>query len=502
MLRFIRQGQRWLVTALVAAIGGVFVLFFGPWDFSRNAGSTNTPISVDGVQYTSDDLARVRSNIEQQYRDSLGDQFDAVSKNLQIPDRAVRQLVDRAILAGEARRMGLAAGTGEVDGVIREAFSGFRDDDGHLDEEQARAYVVYEWGSVRRFKQEVRTDVLLRKLGRVLLGTAGASRAEALDSLRYRGEQVRIAFVALDPTTPPADLEVLPGDVEEFARGHGDQIREAYEADLSRYQLPARIRLRHVLVRVGPEGEEAAREQAEAIRGRIEAGEDMASVARERSDDEGSRKLGGDLGLLPVTEVSRTLRDAVEGIETGALSPVVRGEQGFHVVRLEESRAAETRSLEDVTLEIAEELQRHERATTWATERADALEQAIAKGESLEDAARELRLNIERTDFFQLRPDGFIPDLGDSVEVQTAAFAARLAHPTWPYPLAVGDKTVFIQLLERRDPDPAALEAGIDAERDRLTQEAQQRAEQLWLADRRTQLQAEGRIYIDPAALQ
>jgi len=486
----------------VVAIGGVFVLFFGPWDFSRNAANSSTPISVDGVQYTPDDLARVRSNIEQQYRDSLGDQFDAVSKNLQIPDRAVRQLVDRAILASEARRMGLAAGKGEVDRVIREAFSGFRDADGHLDEEQARAYVVYEWGSVRRFKQEVRTDILLRKLGRVLLGTAGASRAEALDSLRYREEQVRIAFVVLDPTNPPDDLEVSPGDVEEFARVHADQVREAYQADLARYRLPERIRLRHVLIRVGPEGEEAARQKADAIRSRIEAGEDMASVAREVSDDEGSRKLGGDLGLLPVTEVSRTLRDAVAGLETGELSAVVRGDQGFHVVRREGARAAETRSLEEATPEIAEELYRREKATRWATERADALEQAIAKGESLEDAARDLRLNIERTDFFQRRPDGFIPDLGDSTEVQTAAFAARLAEPTWPYPLAMGDKTVFIQLLERRDPDPAGLEARVDAERDRLTQEAQQRAEQLWLADRRTQLQAEGRIVIDPAVLQ
>jgi len=502
MLRFIRQGQRWLVTALVAAIGGVFVLFFGPWDFSQTAGKASAPISVDGVQYTPDDLARVRANIEQQYRDSLVDQFDAVSANLQIPDRSVRQLVDRAILASEARRMGLAAGKGEVDRLIREAFSSFRDSDGHLDEEQARSYVVYEWGSVRRFKQEVRTDILLRKLGRVLLGTAGVSRAEALDSLRYREEQVRIAFVVLDPNTVPDDLEVPPSDVEEFARVHADPIRKAYEADLSRFQLPARIRLRHILVRVGPQGEDAARQKAEAIRARIAAGEDMASVAREVSDDQGSRKLGGDLGLLPVTEVSRTLRDAVDGLETGVLSAVVRGEQGFHVVRREEARAAETRSLEDATPEIARELYRRERATTQATERADSLEQAIAKGESLEQAARELHLGIERTDFFARRPDGFIPDLGNSVEVQTAAFAARPSEPTWPYPLAMGDKTVFIQLLERRDPDAAALEAGADAERDRLTQEAQQRAEQIWLADRRAQLQADGRIFIDPTVLE
>jgi len=145
MLRFIRQGQRWVVTAVVVAIGGVFILFFGPWDFSRKGGaSASVPISVDGVQYRKEDVARVRENLEKQYRDQLGDQFDAISANLQLQDRAIRQLVDRAILAAEARRMGLTASDAEVQRLIVRAFSDFRDAEGRPDEEQARAYVNYE----------------------------------------------------------------------------------------------------------------------------------------------------------------------------------------------------------------------------------------------------------------------------------------------------------------------------------------------------------------------
>lgn len=500
MLRFIRQGQRWVVTAVVVAVGAVFVLFFGPWNFSRRGGqgSSTAPISVDGIQYQRDDVARIRENIEKQYRDQLGDQFDAVSGKLQLQDRAVRQLVDRAILADEAHRMGLTASDAEVQRVILRAFDGFRDADGNPDEEQARAYVNYEWGSVRHFKQAVRTDIIVQKLGRVLFASAGVSKAEARDSIRYRDEQVRIAFVALDPDVAPASLPTVPGDVEEFARSAADQIKAYYDENLSKYQLPERIRLRHVLI---SGTDDAARKRAEAVRARIEAGEDMGSVAREVSDDEGSKELGGDLGLLPVSQVAPVLREAVSGLEDHQLSPVIKGELGFHIVRVEERKPAETRSLDDVRLEIAKELYRKEQATKWATENADALADRIAGGESLEDAARDLKLPIERTALFHRRPDGFIPDLGDSVEVQTAAFALGKTGATWPHPLAAGNKTVFIQLLERKSPDAGEIESEVEAERERLVQQAQARAEQIWLADRRSQLQAEGRIHIDPSAL-
>lgn len=501
MLEFIRQGQRWIVTALVAMVGAVFILFFGPWDFTQTGGNASVPVEVSGVQYTVDDLRRLRANLERQYRDALGDRYDDLSEQLQLDDQAIRQLVDRAILADEARRMGLAASDEEVERLIRRTFSDFRTDDGRLDEESARRYVIYEWGSVRRFKEAVATDIVLRKLGRLLVGTAGVSEAEARDSLAYREQEARIAFVSIDPGSPPQDLELLEGDVEEFARNESERIAAYYQENLARYQLPERMRIRHVLFI--PEGDEAAaRAEAEAARARIEAGDDMASVAEELSDDEGSKALGGDLGLLPVEEVAVALRDAVAPLAPGELAPVVESDRGFHVVRLEERRAAETRTLDEVRSEIARELYRQGLGDQWAQETAAALEDLITEGESLESAARQLDLNIERTGFFRRRPDGFIEGLGDSLAAQTAAFALSESAPTWPEPIQAGDRILFVQLLERRDPEPAELHAQAPEERERLDEAARQRAEQAWLAARRSELQAAGEIRVDPSAIE
>jgi len=505
MLRFIRQGQRWIVTALVAMVGLVFVFFFGPWDFTQTQGNASVPVEVDGIQYTMEDFRRTRALLEQRLRESLGDQYEGSAVEAQLDGLAMDRLVQRAIMESEARRLGLAASDAEVNRLIRQTFSDFRDAQGNLDEEAARRAVQYEWGTVREFKEAVRADLAVQKLGRLLRATAGVSEAEAREALRYRQEEVRIAFVALGPDQAP-DAEAIPeGEVDEFRRSHPERIRAYYDENLERWARPERIRLRHVLIQVPLGADEAAvaraRERAEAARERIAAGEDMASVAREVSEDEGSGEQGGDLGLLPRDELSAELRRAAEALEEGALSEVVRTEQGFHVLRVEARRPAETLPLESVASEIARELMAQERVERWVEATRADLEAALAEGQTLEEAARALRLDIERTAFFRRRPDGFVRGLGDSMEAQTVAFALTPEAPVWPEPIEVGPRTVFIQLLERRAPEPDEIASQLEAERERILERARQQVEAMWIEARREALARQGRIRTDASAL-
>jgi hypothetical protein len=61
---------------------------------------------------------------------------------------------------------------------------------------------------------------------------------------------------------------------------------------------------------------------------------------------------------------------------------------------------------------------------------------------------------------------------------------------------------VFIQLLERRAPDPAQLDRMVEAERQRLTEQARQRVEGAWIEARRAQLAEQERIRVDASLLQ
>lgn len=79
-------------------------------------------------------------------------------------------------------------------------------------------------------------------------------------------------------------------------------------------------------------------------------GADFAGMARQYSKAS-SAKNGGDLGLLDqekVLQMAPPLQIAVVSLETGGLSNVIKGPDGFYILKLEEKKGGKERSLSDV----------------------------------------------------------------------------------------------------------------------------------------------------------
>ena len=124
---------------------------------------------------------------------------------------------------------------------------------------------------------------------------------------------------------------------------------------------PEQIHVGHILL-TGPD----AATEAAAAHDRLAAGEDLATLARELSQDEATRDQGGDLGFFPRGRMLAPFEEAAFALEPGALSAPVETERGVHLIRLEERRAGVDKKLEDVAEELARELLRDERARSTA----------------------------------------------------------------------------------------------------------------------------------------
>ncbi len=82
--------------------------------------------------------------------------------------------------------------------------------------------------------------------------------------------------------------------------------------------------------------EDEARARAEALRARVEGGEDIAALARTESDASSSGPRGGLLGTYTresFPAIHAPIRDAVFDLEVGALSEVIRAPYGYVVAR-------------------------------------------------------------------------------------------------------------------------------------------------------------------------
>ena len=97
---------------------------------------------------------------------------------------------------------------------------------------------------------------------------------------------------------------------------------------------------RHILIRSGTDAasDDAARARADALRTRIVAGEDFATVAMESSEDTSSNARGGDLGWFAANDFGPDFGSQLVPLQDGEVSQPFRTQAGWHLVQKVASR--------------------------------------------------------------------------------------------------------------------------------------------------------------------
>ncbi len=153
-------------------------------------------------------------------------------------------------------------------------------------------------------------------------------------------------------------------------------------------------RLAQILVSVpenaSPEAVEQARARANDIRERLVEGADFATVSAERSDALNADE-GGDLGWRDTARIPSLFLPVVEDMQAGEVSEVIRSPNGFHIVKVMDTRT--TTGGTAITEYRAEHvlLRPRENRDPAATRRlAEKLREQVVNGEAtLAEVARE-----------------------------------------------------------------------------------------------------------------
>ncbi len=124
-----------------------------------------------------------------------------------------------------------------------------------------------------------------------------------------------------------------------------EEIRRYYEEHRTEFE---QVRARHILfstrpiARDGnpPPEKETVRRKAQEVLRRARAGEDFAALAREFSDDPGSKDRGGDLDFFGRGRMVREFEEAAFALQPGQISDLVETSYGFHIIKVEARRIA------------------------------------------------------------------------------------------------------------------------------------------------------------------
>ncbi|MFN7139954.1 MAG: peptidylprolyl isomerase [Limisphaerales bacterium] len=154
--------------------------------------------------------------------------------------------------------------------------------------------------------------------------------------------------------------EVLNRTLKEQITISDADIQKFYEDNAERFEVPDQVRASHILLLTSdtltgrPVSESVRKEKQEKIRGireRAAKGEDFAQLAKEFSEDPGSRDRGGEYQFAR-GEMVRPFENAAFSMEPGQVSEVVESQYGFHVIKLHEKIPAHKRTVQQAKEDI------------------------------------------------------------------------------------------------------------------------------------------------------
>ncbi|SOC12143.1 peptidyl-prolyl cis-trans isomerase SurA [Alloalcanivorax xenomutans] len=140
-------------------------------------------------------------------------------------------------------------------------------------------------------------------------------------------------------------IDMQPGDISEPLRsGAGYHILKMIERRGGGGEhVVTQYRVRHVLIQADAlTTEDQARAEAQRLHQQVISGSiSLADVAREHSDDPGSRNQGGELGWVTPGQMVPEFEQMMESTPVGQVSPVFQTQFGYHFLLVEEQREAD-----------------------------------------------------------------------------------------------------------------------------------------------------------------
>lgn len=276
---------------------------------------------------------------------------------------------------------------------------------------------------------------------------------------------------------------VTENDIDLYLQNQSIQVQEDRD-----------YRIRHLLV-AAPEGVsatelQAAGAEAEALRERLELGEDFAQLAIGHSDGQKAEQ-GGDMGWIPGNALPTVFSDVVPSLETGQISDVFQSASGFHIIKLEDMRGRDTEQkmmreakLRHILLQT-NEIRDEERTRALAI----SLHERVQAGADFAELAREYSDDTSSAN--QGGDLGWGPASNYTPEFAKQINALEPGEVSQPFKTRDGWHLVELQDWRERD---STLEARRNLARNRIAQRKISEEYEVWLRRLRDEAYVEIRL--------
>ncbi len=427
MLDFMRRhAQSWMIKVVLFGIVVVFVLW-GIW--SPNSGRERELAKIGDQIITIAEARNYYQSIRERYQSIYGVQFtDEMAQKMGLKDRAIKDLIYRALLLQEANRLGLRVSAEEVQSSA-ENIPAFQKD-GLFDKATYQRALKQVRMTPQEFEANQRQMLLIGKVQGLIASSVKVSDRELLNAYESFFEKVNLDIAFLNPEDVKG-VSPTPDEVKEYFSKHRDDFKlparararyllfdpkeyakqvevsakEAenyYQSNTEKFVQPKRVKVRHILIKADAKDPDAlakAKEKAESIRKEAAAGKDFAQLAKQYSEDPGTKNQGGELGYISKGQVVPEFEEAAFSLKAGEISKVIQTAYGLHILKVDEIQEQKAEPFDKVKDRIQNDL-RIRKAGEIAHDDADQAYEAAIKEKTLERFAKDKHLVLKDTGEF------------------------------------------------------------------------------------------------------
>ena len=148
-----------------------------------------------------------------------------------------------------------------------------------------------------------------------------------------------------------------------------EQLKQFYDQNGEQFERPETVRAAHILLstrdavtgqEVSEETKKERKQQIDRILERAKKGEEFAALAREYSEDPGSKNTGGEYTFARGQFRNPEFENAAFALKTNEISGVVTTAFGYHIIKLYEKMPAQKLELAKVKDDLKDGLSRRE----------------------------------------------------------------------------------------------------------------------------------------------
>lgn len=453
MLQNIRDNSQGTIAKII--VGFIIITFalFGIESIVALGSSDSAPATVNGSDIQEVEILRLVEMQKNRFRQQFGENYDEnLFNDGFLRQSALEQLIEQKVAVTQARELGAYVSTQSIDSAILVAPE-FQQDGKFssdrfkmvlrrsaitplayraiLEEQSLVAQIQLGTGLTdTALPYEINRQQALKAEQRdyeyVIFNTADLKNsielsAEEIQAFydankqRYLTEEtVSVDYVVLSKADIKADIQVDEEEIEQGYQDYLDQLGDTEERKAS-----------HILIETNDDrNDEAAASLAKQISEKATGGENFAELAKQYSDDIGSKNVGGDLGFNTRGGFVEEFDDALFAMTEGQVSEPVKTEFGYHVIKLEDIRKPEALSKEDKQADIIAEVKASQINEMFA-EQSEELAAAAFENDNIENliAHTDLGLKAQNSGMFS-RTQG--KGIALNASVRNAAFDEKV----------------------------------------------------------------------------